>query len=135
MKKRLSNLPWRFLTAALLAVGLAATTSAADHEHVLKVGKKAGVTLDADTQVGDQTLEAGRYQVQHRTDGELHFVKFIRLDGKQRIETDVKCRMEPKTDKIDQTSLTINNAGPTPRVTRIAIRGETASHWLTPASH
>ena len=125
----------RLLAAALLAVALAAVTSAADHEHVLKVGKKAGVTLSADTQVGAQTLEAGRYQVQHRAEGEMHFVKFIRLDDAQLTETVVQCRMEAKPDKIDQTSLTINNAGQTPRVTRIAIRGETASHWLAPASN
>ena len=102
---------------------------------MLEVGKTSGVTLKVDTLAGDQMLEAGRYRIQHRTEGDSHFVMFIRLDGRQRIETDVKCRVEPQASKIKRTALYINEAGPTPRLTKIAIKGETASHWLTPASH
>ena len=124
------------LAAVVLVASVPARAGSEAHEHTLKVGKKAGVVLSADTQVGNQTLEAGRYQIQHQADGDQHFVKFIRTDSRKRTETEVLCRMEPEGGKkILATSLTINNAGPTPRVTKIAIRGETASHWLTPQSN
>ena len=74
---------WCSFAAALLFLGLAGTAVAADqHENMLNVGKKTGVTLRTDTMVGDQMLEAGRYRVQHRTEGDKHFVKFVRVDGR-----------------------------------------------------
>ena len=129
-----SSTPFRCaLGAALLLFGVAGSALVAGDEYMRKVGKKAGVTLSTDTMVGDQMLEAGHYQVRHRTEGDGHFVKFTRIDGKQRIEIDIKCRLEPESRKVVFTSLAINNAGPTPRVTKIAIQGETASHWLAPS--
>ncbi len=132
-RNRLTPL-WCSLAAAVFFLGLTGSAAAKGHDHMLKVGKKAGVTLSADTQVGDHVLEAGRYDVQHRVEGDSHFVKFIRLDGRQRTWTDVKCRVEPYAGKIDRTSLSIDNSGPMPRLTKIAVRGETATHWLTPTS-
>lgn len=123
------------LAASMLFFSLNNVAVAKGHEQMLEVGKKGAVTLGADTQVGDQILAAGRYRVRHRTEGEEHFVKFTQLDGRRRTETDVKCRVEPEPRKIRRTAFYIQTQGGMRQMTKIAVRGETASHWLVPTSH
>lgn len=126
---------WKFLlssiAALVLVLGVTDDAAAKAYEQTSKVGKKSEITLRADSRVGDQVLVAGRYRVQHRTEGEEHFVRFIRLYDRQRAETDVKCRVEPEARKIRQTSVHVDTAGGMRRITRIAVKGENRSHWLS----
>lgn len=67
MQKRCLLLSMAAIVTGILLLGVS-VASAAD-EQVIKVGKKGEMMFSQDTQVGDLTLKAGHYQMQHRVDG------------------------------------------------------------------
>lgn len=133
---------WLLLSMAVMVTGilLSVTVASAADEQVIKVGKKGEVMLSQDTQVGDLTLKAGHYQMQHRVDGSDHMVHFTELKGVHRNPSyesgatgtahpgEVKCRLEPMSAKAKQTAVTMSTEGGARRITRIEIAGENVAH-------
>lgn len=139
--------------AALGAVVLAASMAAAQHQHggmgghqmpaavpedalakaekKLKVGKKGDVKFDAETLIGELRLKPGRYQLQHRTEGAEHFVRFTELPqsgGTGTLAGEVKCHVEALDRKVSATALHTRPEGSAVRVTRVLIGGENVAH-------
>jgi len=133
---------WVLLSTAVMVTGmllLSITAAIADDQQVIKVGKKGEVRLSEDTQVGDLTLKAGDYQMQHRVEGSNHMVHFTELKGMHNPSApsgptsvahpgEVKCRLEPMSAKAKQTSVTMSTEGGVHRITRIEIAGENVAH-------
>lgn len=138
------------LATLVVAVLLAATvTRAQGHEHgqmqgpaqgkeqVIKTGKKGTINLSQDTHVGDLTLKAGQYWVQHRLEGSDHFIHFTELSKSapySRSETpkshpgEIRCRVEQLDAKATQTEVHVAKEDGSWRVTKVVIRGENVSH-------
>jgi hypothetical protein len=125
----------------LSAAAIAAT--AQQKQHALKVGKRGEITLTQRTKAGDRVLEPDTYVVQHRVSGGDHFVRFIELKQVEYPTTEVNntyteaekvgeipCRVEPATEPIKETTVYTSNEGGVPKVTKVAIKGETVWHIL-----
>jgi hypothetical protein len=138
MKKR-----WLLLSMAVMVTGmllLSITAASAADEQAVKVGKKGEMMFGQDTRVGDLTLKAGHYQMQHRVDGSDHMIHFTELKGVHRdpyYESgatgtahpgEVKCRLEPMSVKAKQTAVSMSTEGGVRRITRIEIKGENVAH-------
>jgi hypothetical protein len=108
---------WLSAVMAVVVTGillLSVTVVSAADEQVVKVGKKGEIMFSQDTQVGDLTLKAGHYQMQHRVDGTDHMIHFTELKGGHNPyypsgptgtahPGEVKCRLEPMSAKAKQT--------------------------------
>lgn len=128
----------------LSAVAIAAAPN--QKEHRIKAGKKGKITLAQCTKVGDRVLEPGTYVVQYRVSHGDHFVRFLEvkqvyefadLDTSQpHTEKDnageIRCRVEPATEHIKQTTVYAVTENGTKRITKVAIRGEDVVYVLTP---
>lgn len=112
---------------------------AGENEHILKVGKKGDVAFSKETQVGELTLRPGRYIFQHRTEREEHFVHFTEVikaspysgtgGGAEKAHPgEVKCRLEPLTKKVKETTLYYNREGGANRLTKAEVAGENVAH-------
>lgn len=121
------------------AIVLSVTVATAADQQVIKVGKKGEVKFSQDTQVGDLTLKAGNYQMQHRVEGSDHMIHFTELKGGDNPyypsgPTDkahlgeVKCRLEAMSAKAKETRVTVSTEGGVRRITRIEIQGENVAH-------
>ena len=134
---------WLLLSMAVMVTGillLSVTVASAADEQVVKVGKKGEMMFSQDTQVGDLTLKAGHYQMQHRVDGSDHMIHFTELKGVHRNPSyesapsgeahpgEVKCRLEPMSAKAKQTAVSMSTEGGVRRITRIEIAGENVAH-------
>lgn len=110
-------------------------------QHTLKVGKRGEVTLTQQTKVGDRILEPGTYIVQHRVSHGDHFVRFLELKEVKYSTTEIndtyteqdnageiKCRVEPASGQIQQTTVYTVTEGGKPRITKVAIKGEDVLH-------
>ncbi len=137
-------------TRTLLFTGFAlfllwtVTAAAAPNQkaHALKVGKKGEITLTQPTKVGEIVLRPDTYVVQHRVSGSDHFVRFVELKQmesqpstelpftytEQDKAGELKCRVEPATGPIKETTVYTINEGGTPRITKVAIKGEEVLH-------
>jgi hypothetical protein len=138
MKKRCLLLSIAVMVTGILLLSVTAASAAEDQ--VIKVGKKGEIMFGQDTKVGDLTLKAGDYQIQHRVDGSDHMVHFTELKGVHRNPYyqsapngtahpgEVKCRLEPMSTKAKQTAVTVSTEGDVRRITRIEIKGENVAH-------
>ncbi len=122
------------LTAAALAMTLPVVPAAAQHhgpDHgkqvVMKSGKKGEIHLRTAAKAGDVMLEAGTYRIQHRVEGDRHFVRFVPV-GTTGQEHEVACRVEPLQKKARFTSVAMIADGNLHRVTRVEVRGERWAH-------
>lgn len=140
----------RLLLAGIGCLMLSATAIAATPQHgqhALKVGKKGQITLTQQTKAGDKVLQADTYVVQHRVSAGNHFVRFIELKTLQDLNTatestewytytepdnvaEIKCQVEPATEPIKKTTVYTINEGGIPRITKVAIKGESVWHIL-----
>ena len=135
MKRRI--LP-SLLVAAATLLSYSGAAIAAEHEHQLKVGKTGEVTFDKETKVGDMTLKPGRYRFQHRVEGDDHFVHFTEWtkpipsaggDGSPKAHPgEVKCRIEPLSKKVSQTTIYTVAEGAFQRLTKVEVGGENVAH-------
>lgn len=137
MKNIRFRLPLSLVVAAFLA---SATVSvAAAKEQAMKVGKKGDITFSTETTIGDLTLPAGNYRVQHRVHGAEHFIHFEALTninnsyhqsspGVKGHPGEVQCRLEPLNAKVHYTTVYSNKEDGTSRVTKVEIGGETVAH-------
>ena len=134
--------------ASLSFLFLAAVATAAarnQEEHGTKVGKSGEITLAQATKVGDRVLEPGTYVVRHRVSHGDHFVRFLvpKLRNYSMTDTgsndthtgeenagEIKCRVEPETERIKQTTVYMVTENGTKRITKVAIRGENAMHFF-----
>lgn len=102
---------------------------AAEHEDMLRVGKKGEVAFSTPTKVGDLTLKPGTYRVQHRVEGEQHFVRFEALGSSGTPgQGEVQCKLEPLPKKASQTAVYTTKEDSGARVTKVEIAGENAAH-------
>lgn len=127
-----------------LLLSVAAIAAASNHkEHGIKVGKRGEIALAQATKVGNRILEPGTYVVQHRESHGDHFVRFLELKlldysmadtGSNDTYTaednvgEIKCRVEPETERIKQTTVYMVTEDGTKRITKVAIRGEDVVH-------
>ena len=118
----------------------AATASAAEHEHALKVGKTGETTFSETTRVGALTFAPGKYKFQHRaTDGQ-HFIHFTQMtsghaySGASSTEKahpgEVQCEITPLDKKVSQTRLLFRSEGEGMRLVRVEVAGENVAHIL-----
>jgi hypothetical protein len=134
MKKNSASL---FVAVALGLLFSAASALAAGHDHEMKIGKKAEKTFSQDTMVGNVTLKAGDYIVQHKVVGEDHFVSFTKVSegifghsggSREGLPILIKCRIEPLNEKASQTAFYFHPSGGTTSLTRIEVGGENVAH-------
>jgi hypothetical protein len=118
-----------------------AAVASGQKAHALKVGRKGEITLTQPTKVGGIVLQPDTYVVQHRVSGGDHFVRFVEL---KQVETqsiegtytyteqdkagELKCRVEPAAGPIKETTVYTTKEGGTPRITKVAIKGEDVLH-------
>src|SRR6516162_9893260 len=135
-----------FVLASLGCLLLSAVVIAAvphEKQHALQVGKRGEIILSQKTKVGDKVLEPDTYVVQHRVSHDDHFVRFVELKQVEYPTTEVnntyteadnvgeiKCRVEPTTEPITETTVYTINEGGVPRITKVAIKGESVWHIL-----
>lgn len=129
-----------FTSLSLMLLLAAAAAAPKQQEHALKVGKKGEITLTRPTKVGDIVLQPDTYVVQHRVSGGNHFVRFVELKTaysgspdwpaypEQRNAGEIKCRLEPATGPMKDTTAYLVTEGSTQRITQVAIKGETVLH-------
>ena len=129
-----------FAAIAWMAINVTGSAMAAQHEHgkeqIVKVGKNVEVTLAKETRVGDVTLKPGRYKLQHRVDGEDHFVHFTEwtattYGGSGTPKThpgEVKCRLEPLKEKVKQTAVFMVAEDGVQRISKVLVAGENVAH-------
>jgi hypothetical protein len=133
----LASLSCMFLSA------VAITAASNPKEYRIKVGKRGEITLTQVTKVKDRVLEPGAYMVQHRESHGDHFVRFLELKvldysmadtGSSDTYTaednagEIKCRVEPASGPIKQTTVYTVTENGTERITKVAIRGENVVH-------
>jgi len=92
-------------------------------------------------------LQPDTYAVQHRGSGGDHFVRFVELkevEASSAVDEytqytyqeaqkagEFKCRVEPTTAPIKETTVYTTSEGGTPRITKVAIKGEDVLHVLS----
>ena len=140
----------RLAATAVTALFVAAVAFAQDHSHgqmqdqmqgkqqTTKTGKKGKIVLPQVTKAGDLTLPPGTYLVQHRVEGDDHFVHFTKMSeaapGSYSVypkshEGEIKCTIESLSSKATRTSVILEKQDDgTYRVLRIEIAGENIAH-------
>ncbi len=129
--------------ALLWALTSTAAQSKTPEEQALKVGKRGEITLTQPTKVADHVLQRTAYVVQHRDSGADHFVRFLKIvtPDSHNYEVDVfpyagpvageiNCRLEPLSAPAKETTAYIVTENGVPRITKVAIKGESAVHVL-----
>ena len=135
------NRIWLLALAVLAGMAVLNTIPAvaANREQALKVGKKGDIKLTTETMVGNIMLKPGRYKIQHRVEGEDHFIHFTEVTGPDVYGThgggvakahpgEVKCKLEPLPKKAEFTTVYIDSEGGMSRVTKVEIAGENVAH-------
>ncbi|GMR22192.1 MAG: hypothetical protein BMS9Abin37_0525 [Acidobacteriota bacterium] len=126
----------------LLIFALALVALSADErERSLVVGEKGVIHIETEMRAGDLVLQRGRYRVEHRVEGDVHFIKFTLLftpyrRESRRLEREVRCTIVPLKTKAGRTAIfTVQKAfvdGNThvffDEITRMEIRGENVAH-------
>lgn len=113
-------------------------TDQAEPEQALQGGRKGEITLSTDVKVGDLTLKAGSYAVQHFAEASGHYMQFTEL-GKARPHAyggwreeaargKVECRLEPLKTKAARTAHLVSPEDGFNRLTRVEIKGENVAH-------
>ncbi len=119
-------------------LGFWASTASAQKHKTITAGKTGSFHIDQVTQVGDVTLAAGMYTIQHAVENDEDILIFhkVTMDDAQ-IESvgkevaRVKCTMEPVDQKNPVTKfLIVIKAGQKPMIREFWIRGEKVKHVL-----
>jgi hypothetical protein len=122
MKK---NMIW-MIPPTFIALGL--LLSAADTGAATPIWKTATITVADPLQIGELTLQPGRYRVKHvaGTSGD-HFLQF----ESRKTTLRVPCKIEPMARKVDRTGYTTRDG----RIVAFEIRGELFRHVLLNGDH
>lgn len=129
------------MVAALLFGFSTLTTLAQQQEETIAAQKSGRFHLGKAARVGDKTLEAGMYQVQHADENGGHIVIFRQVEmgyrgnmGNQKLGAEVarvKCTIEAVDKKIGNTRIMIRkNAAGGREAFEVWIRGEKFKHIL-----
>src|SRR6516164_10013245 len=144
---KLKALLMAILGCALFWAVSAAALPGQHHDKTMKTGKKGEITLTQPTKIGDTTLQPGTYVVQHRVSGDDHFVRLTELKKLQELMPggegagwytytqennagEIKCKVEPAGATIEAIKVTIATGADSPRITKVAIKGENVLHVL-----
>lgn len=115
--------------AAVLVIcvlGLATLLSAAPNQYGVADSRR--ITFDNPMKIGDVTLPAGEYTVQHTMQGDQHVMVFHQEKG-ARAEFKVKCTLVPLTDKAVQTQkIYVVNASNERELHELIFQGDKAKH-------
>lgn len=131
-----------FLTLIAIAGALLlnAALAFAASQSATKIGKQGDIWLSRETKIGDLTLKAGHYQVQHETaNGAQHVLSFQQLgDPDLALQNSdmafvgepavVSCTLETLDARAKHTRVTTVPDGNERRITRVEIKGETVAH-------
>lgn len=119
------------LVAVIVTVSLASVAFAAEPQAATPIAsKKAAFTLDSTTKFGGFTLKPGRYEFQHRLSGSEHLIFFTDWRGRPVSPGGVRCTLEARQTKVQQTAVTTIDEGGSRRITRIEFAGEKVAHVL-----
>lgn len=84
--------------------------------------------LNSDHKVGDQTLKASRYSVEHRHHGSGRFIRFKPADQSgDEIATPVVCGLEPSMKNVTQTRIKSVPEGGITLIQRVKAKGNNAA--------
>lgn len=131
-----------FTSVAALLILTSGFVAAQEKEQVFKVGKKGDTHFSEPTAVGDVVLKPGHYQFQHRVANGEHYIDFTELKHVgQRQEHyagmgvigavhpgGAKCKLEPLSEKSNETKVYVDTSSGQRRIVRIEIRGENVAH-------
>lgn len=131
----------RFATSAMLIllVGLFSLPALAQHEEMVRIGKKGVVPFDTPVWVGDTLLKPGSYQIQHVMEGQDHVIVFTKMShagarpGGESVPTKevtrLKCRIEPLGEKAKHGGMRFGtNAAGEKTLEEVHIKGENVKH-------
>lgn len=128
---------WLAVVAGLFIMG--GVSAAGVEEHEMTIGKKGEIMFTTDTKIGDSTLKAGHYRLQHNSQGSDHFVQFTLMKGMHRPDHPktatgfaeagrIKCRVEKLDEKVRRTTVYTQQKDGERRITRILVNGENVAH-------
>lgn len=129
------------LTIAATMIAMSATPILAQQKATPEytIGKSSQIHLNVPVKVGTVTLPPGMYQLQHKMEGDDHYVSFRKVSmaagyrhGNTQVAKEdvasVKCRVEA-TDKVRKTALTFRtNAAGEKELAEVRIAGESFKH-------
>ena len=102
---------------------------AAGNEQFTQNGKRVEIVLSATTKVGDITLQAGHYRIQHLMEGDHHVMHFLYLDGRrEKYDAEVKCDYDPYRESWSNTRVSYRSATEARIIDKIQIRGEKVAY-------
>ena len=131
--------------ALLWTLYTAAAPGQKRHEKVLRSDQVGEITLTEPTQVGNVLLQPDKYVIQHRVAGKEHFVRFMRTETLHKLNVtpesagwltyteennagEINCRIQFMGRVAQETLAYIATEEDTPRITRVAIKGENDWH-------
>ena len=129
------------VTSAMLILLLAAVSlpALAQHEDMVRIGKKGVVPIDTPVRVGDVLLKPGRYQIQHVMEGQDHVIVFKKLlharppeyveTASEKGTTRLKCTVKPLGEKAKYGLIRLGkNAAGEKTIEEVQIQGENVTH-------
>jgi hypothetical protein len=119
---------FRFVAVFAMCV-LALSLFANAKENKFGVADSRVITFVAPTRIGGVLLPKGSYKVLHTMEGQNHVMVFTQLNGKNPVETKVKCQLVPLKNRADRDEQTFElNAAKERVLHSLVFRGDTAQH-------
>jgi hypothetical protein len=115
---------WKFSLLLAIIVFLAGTAAWADQ--VKAVDQPHNLTLASSVKVGDTTLPAGDYKVQHVMQGDTHVMVFTSSNKKTTAR--VNCKMVELPKKAEDTSKTYAEENGQRVLKSVTFKGESYRH-------
>jgi hypothetical protein len=123
----------------ILLLGILSLPALAQHEDMVRIGKKGVIPFDTPVRVGDTLLKPGSYQIQHVMEGQDHVIVFKKMldpspgygpaTASEKETTRMKCRVEPLGEKAKYGLIRFGkNAAGEKTVEEVQILGENVKH-------
>jgi hypothetical protein len=124
----------------ILLLGILGLSALAQHEDMVRIGKKGVIPFNTPVRVGNTMLKPGDYQIQHVMEGQDHVIVFTKMvhpagglsQGPSRPTkevTRVKCRVEPLGEKAKHGGMRFGtNAAGEKTLEEVHIQGENVRH-------
>lgn len=136
---RTRNRPIATSAMLILLLGILGLPALAQHEDMVRIGKKQVIPFDTPVRVGDTLLKPGDYQIQHVMEGQDHVIVFTKMSHAApgnnppsrptKEVTRVKCRVEPLGEKAKHGGMRFGtNAAGEKTVEEVHIQGENVKH-------
>lgn len=126
---RINRFTLACLTATALFLVLPTIGVAGAKDQSMKVTKTDTVTFQTTHRIGDSTLQAGVYKVEHRVrDSGDHYLYFTpKSHSGQQVVEPVQCELEPAGRKISQTRTDTITENGVQEIVRIRVQGNNAA--------